>query len=473
MRLRNTTIYLLAALCIVFCLPVKPASAAGEGAAIRLSCTQAARVGERILVRVELTASETLAGAELGLHYDAARVKPVITDNSEGAMDAFVVSAPAGWEQMCSLDTSGGLYRLRFVCDEAEKNLLQKGKTLVAEVPFTVAAAGVLHFSAPSGEVIAVGADKSATLYGSGGDELDITAAGDSEKLSVQLSCAETVAEGSELRVDIVVSDIGDDSGIIGCQFELVYDRAAVVPVITDNASSQMDAFIVSAPGNGWEQMCTHDPAGGRYILRFAAKHAGTNSGELLKRGDTLSVSIPFRVIGAKGANAAFSAGSASVVGVSMASPAVSGVGSSCRTQIVAEPSKPIPGGEYDIVDGVVIGVHEKTSVADFLKKSAGARVCDKNGRELTRGYVGTGCTVYYANGSACTVLVKGDTDGSGTADATDYLIAKRTYLGTYVISGLYYRAACIMGGDTLSMVDLLMLKRHVLGTADIYTVAK
>ena len=142
-------------------------------------------------------------------------------------------------------------------------------------------------------------------------------------------------------------------------------------------------------------------------------------------------------------------------------------------TDIVAEPSKPIPGGEYDIVDGVVIGVHEKTSVADFLKKSAGARVCDKNGRELTRGYVGTGCTVYYANGSACTVLVKGDTDGSGTADATDYLIAKRTYLGTYVISGLYYRAACIMGGDTLSMVDLLMLKRHVLGNADIYTVAK
>ena len=117
--------------------------------------------------------------------------------------------------------------------------------------------------------------------------------------------------------------------------------------------------------------------------------------------------------------------------------------------------------------------MHEKTSVADFLKKSAGARVCDKNGRELTRGYVGTGCTVYYANGSACTVLVKGDTDGSGTADATDYLIAKRTYLGTYVVSGLYYRAACIMGGDTLSVVDLLMLKRHVLGTADIYTVAK
>ena len=89
MRLRNTTIYLLAALCIVFCLPVKPASAAGEGAAIRLSCTQAARVGERILVRVELTASETLAGAELGLHYDAARVKPVITDNSEGCICRF------------------------------------------------------------------------------------------------------------------------------------------------------------------------------------------------------------------------------------------------------------------------------------------------------------------------------------------------------------------------------------------------
>lgn len=130
MRLRNTTIYLLAALCIVFCLPVKPASAAGEGAAIRLSCTQAARVGERILVRVELTASETLAGAELGLHYDAARVKPVITDNSEGAMDAFVVSAPAGWEQMCSLDTSGGLYRLRFVCDEAEKTFFRRAKHL-------------------------------------------------------------------------------------------------------------------------------------------------------------------------------------------------------------------------------------------------------------------------------------------------------------------------------------------------------
>ena len=473
MKLRNTIIYLLAALCIAFCLPVKPASAAGDGAAIRLSCTQAARVGERILVRVTVTASEILAGAEFELHYDPTHAKPVMTDNTENAMDAFIVSAPAGWEQMCSHDAAGALYKLRFVCDEAEKNLLQKGKTLVAEVPFTVAAAGVLHFSAPSGEVIAVGADKSATLYGGSGDELDITAAGNSEKLSVQLSCAETVAEGSELRVDIAVSDIGDGSGIIGCQFELVYDTAAVAPVITDNTSSQMDAFIVSAPGNGWEQMCTHDPAGGRYILRFAAKSAGTNPGELLKRGDTLSVSVPFRVIGTKGASAAFSAGSASVIGVSMASPAVSGVGSVCRTEITASSTDPIPSGEYDIIDGIVTGVREKTSVADFLKKSAGEKVFDANGKELTRGYVGTGCTVKYANGDVCTVLVKGDVNGSGTADATDYLMAKRCYLGTYTLSGVYLRAACITGKQSISPTDLLMLKRHVLGTADIYTVAK
>ncbi len=472
MKFRKAIIYLLAAVCVISRLPAA-VSAAGEGMSVRLSGVSSARVGERIVVRVTVTASEILAGTEFELHYDPAHAKPVMTDNTENAMDAFIVSAPAGWEQMCSHDAVGALYKLRFVCDEAEKNLLQKGKTLVAEVPFDVVSAGNMSFSVPESGAIAVGADKNTTLYGGSGDRLDIIAAGNSEKLSAALSGAETVSEDSVFGVSATVTNIGDDSGVIGFQFELAYDKTAVAPVVTDNSSSQMDSFIVSAPGNGWEQMCTHDAAGGRYILRFAAKNAGTKSEELLKRGGTMTVSVPFKVIGTSGKTVEFSVSGGSVLGTSLGSVTVSGVGSDYRTEITAPSSDPIPSGEYEIIDGIVTDVREKTSVADFLKKSAGEKVFGTNGKELTKGYVGTGCTVKYTNGDVCTVLVNGDVNGSGTADATDYLMAKRCYLGTYTLRGVYLCAACITGKQSISPTDLLLLKRHVLGTADIYTVAK
>lgn len=77
---------------------------------------------------------------------------------------------------------------------------------------------------------------------------------------------------------------------------------------------------------------------------------------------------------------------------------------------------------------------------------------------------VGTG-VLLWADGASMRIVVQGDITGDGAIGATDYMLAKRTVLGSYRPAPVFARAIMISDGKTVSAVDYLLLKRCVLGT--------
>lgn len=86
--------------------------------------------------------------------------------------------------------------------------------------------------------------------------------------------------------------------------------------------------------------------------------------------------------------------------------------------------------------------------------------VLDSEGKEVTEGLVKTGMKIDFGEGFVITVL--GDVDQNGIVNSTDYLYARRAYLGTLTLSDAQKDAADL-GND--AMGNLILLKRHILGT--------
>lgn len=77
---------------------------------------------------------------------------------------------------------------------------------------------------------------------------------------------------------------------------------------------------------------------------------------------------------------------------------------------------------------------------------------------------IGTG-TFVLADGAPMRIVLQGDADGDGKIGATDYMIAKRTVLGTFIPAPIRARAIMINDGKTIGTIDYIFLKRCVLGT--------
>ena len=58
-----------------------------------------------------------------------------------------------------------------------------------------------------------------------------------------------------------------------------------------------------------------------------------------------------------------------------------------------------------------------------------------------------------------------GDLTGDGTVDATDYLLLKRSCLGTFGLSIVQEAVADVNGDNDVNAMDYMLVKRHVLGT--------
>ncbi len=61
--------------------------------------------------------------------------------------------------------------------------------------------------------------------------------------------------------------------------------------------------------------------------------------------------------------------------------------------------------------------------------------------------------------------VLRGDVNGDGAVDSVDYLLLKRTMLGTFKLTDEQALAADIDGDNDVDSVDYLLLKRHMLGT--------
>jgi len=221
---------------------------------------------------------------------------------------------------------------------------------------------------------------------------------------------------------------------------------------------------MVSTPKNSWEQLCTHYADKNKYILRFAALHAESlTQSEILKKGEALKISVPFYVIGTEGSVGSFKVSTASVIGLNNKNGFIVGLGDS-KTVSIEQGTFSIPSGLYNIVDGYLMYVKAKTSVADFLKPFTGFYLTD-DGKRIESGNVATGDVLTNGGGYNLTVVVKGDINENGNIDARDYLLAKRAYFGTFTLDKASEYASDINGNGKLDARDYLLLKRAYFGT--------
>ena len=114
-----------------------------------------------------------------------------------------------------------------------------------------------------------------------------------------------------------------------------------------------------------------------------------------------------------------------------------------------------------------VLGVLEKTTVADFKKQVVNTDCVynDMSGKELAEGAILTTGSKVVCSGITYTVIVKGDANANGTVDAGDYAMVKRHVLGTFTMNELECMAADVNGDNAVDGLDYAMIKRHVLGT--------
>ena len=472
MRIIKNIVALLIAMATVFAaIPAAPANAAQNVVSVSVECPGGARVGGVSTVRLTVGApSQPLSAIEFTLKYDKDFVVPQITGTFESVTPRFISKMPQGWEQLCALDEAAGLYILRFSAPQDGKPALESGSQIVLEIPFAFIKAGGADFVCESADILAVPASDPLGVLGGSGGRISVAASSETEKVAVSLSGPDEATNGEVYPLDVTFTNLAAGTGIIAAEFVLKYDKSCFSPVIKSNAESEMDVFLSEKDRAGWEQMCTPDDAASRIVMRFAALDLGADKSRLIPEGGSMTFTVEFRVTGSEGATAAFEVPSAGIIGLNDAMGEVSGSGGKKSVAVKGGGQTPYTPSAYTVEDGYILGVRENTQIAQFAESVGAQRICDASGRQVESGPV---CTGYKAvtDGAEYTVIVRGDANGNGRIDASDYAMAKRTYLGTFAASETQKRAICIRGGVKPSASDYAMIKRHYLRTFDINNV--
>ncbi len=125
-----------------------------------------------------------------------------------------------------------------------------------------------------------------------------------------------------------------------------------------------------------------------------------------------------------------------------------------------------------EILSNVTLG----TTVADLLAQfeNQGLKVLDKNGESLaSTDTVCTGATVnLYSNGTladSVTLAVRGDVDGNGVVDTTDYMRTRASILSAIALTPVEKAAADVDLSGTVNTTDYMRIKAHFLGEYDLY----
>jgi len=460
----------LLVICII--VPCFSAFAAESAVSLSLNCIGSPYVGSEIKIRITAAKPTTaLAGLEFVLNYDPEFVTPVLTENTEDdkQMDSFFVSRPNNWEQMCH-HSQDGYYQLRFAMPDSGSSYLDTAGELVLEIPFKVKAAGSFGFSLPDGDIIAIAADSKYTPKNGTGSELTVAASSEATKMAIDFTGFDAAPENGIYNLNMTVTNLGDNAGIIGFQFDLKYDDTVFKPTITDNTQAQMDVFMLEMPQNGWEQMCSFDEESRTYTLRFAANHAESlTEAEILASGKSLLLSVPFKTLGTEGDIGSFYIDYSSVVGINSANGIISGSGDIKSVSVEKGSDAVIPEHlGYEILDHYLLYVPEKTDVSDFLAPLNGFYLTDTKGARVTDGYVKTSHILTDGISVALTVIVRGDGDCNGKAESYDYILAKRAYFNTFTPNRAQFLAMSFYDEDEITKYDYILLKRHHFGTYNI-----
>ena len=137
---------------------------------------------------------------------------------------------------------------------------------------------------------------------------------------------------------------------------------------------------------------------------------------------------------------------------------------------IPADPTPPTS-PLYPVEELFVVDIPAGTTLETFLQGfERRVRIYRPDGTELTdTDVIGTGDEIRFYIGHTVIytrqAVVKGDMNGDGAVTPMDYMLAKRTVLGTYTPSPAATRAAAVTNGVSVRPIDYVKIKRVVLGT--------
>ncbi|MBR4799657.1 MAG: dockerin type I repeat-containing protein [Clostridia bacterium] len=468
---KSCALLLLAAMTVFAAVPALPSAAAQSAVEIKAECPGGARVGGTSYVKLTVGApSQPLAAIEFTLKYDKDFVSPQIKGTFETETPQFIKKMPQGWEQLCSLDEEAGLYTLRFSAPQDGKPVLDSGSQIVLEIPFMFNKAGGAEFVCESADIIAVPASDPLGVLGGTGSKILVAASSETEKVAVSFSGADEATNGGVYPLYVTFTNLAEGTGILAFEFVLKYDKNCFSPIIKSNTESEMDAFLSPEDRAGWEQMCTLEESASRIVMRFAAISMGSDKTQLIPEGGSMVFCVEFRVTGSEGATPVFETPSAGLIGLNDAMGEVSGSGSKKAVAVKGGGQTPYNPPVYTPEDGFISGVRVGTCVQQLAESVGAEKICDAAGNVVESGTV---CTGYKAtvDGTEYTVIVRGDANGNGKIDTSDYAMAKRSFLNTFAPSENQLRAICVRGGTKPAATDYAMIKRHYLGTFDINTV--
>lgn len=117
-------------------------------------------------------------------------------------------------------------------------------------------------------------------------------------------------------------------------------------------------------------------------------------------------------------------------------------------------------------------GLKENSTIEDIRKElpKLDITVVDSKGNELAASKpIGTGCKIQVVKDGkvidTATVVVKGDTDGSGTINVLDMEEVQKSILGIGEgLAGAYNEAARLTGKDKISVLDMEAIQKNILG---------
>ncbi|MBO4452677.1 MAG: hypothetical protein J5793_01960 [Clostridia bacterium] len=467
MRFTRLLYAITALIMIAAAIPYGAAARAESIVSVTPFCDETSEVGLRIEVGVTVgRPAAALQAIEFTLSYDPEKMRPVIASNAEGEMDAFIVNIPDGWEQLCSLSEAEHKYYLRFAALDNDGETVSANGDLALSIPFDVIGSGRSFFTCDSADIVAVPeADSTSFLGGTGGSAV-IAAYSEREKFAITLAGGETAESGKDYALDIRFTNLGDVFGIIAAEFELLYDKSVFAPKIASNADSDMDVIMAEMPGE-WEQLCSVYPEEGRFVLRFASVSAGGNPDELVADDSGFLIRLVFTVIGEEGAAAEFTVPSDTALALNNRCEVLFGCGDEISSYVTGRIQEVHERYELAFTEGgLLLNVPELTE-PEQLASQVGASLLTAPGGGAITGYVFTGCVITVGD-TSYTVVVRGDCSGNGTVDAADYMMTKRTVLGTYSPDETRLAAMCLKSSGRPQSVDYIMLKRHVLKTYDI-----
>ena len=120
----------------------------------------------------------------------------------------------------------------------------------------------------------------------------------------------------------------------------------------------------------------------------------------------------------------------------------------------------------------IMTGIADNTTACDVqnMFNADNIILVDREGKELSENSkVGTGCIVNLLRDGkvvdTATVVVKGDTDGSGTIDVLDMEAVQKSILGIGEgLTGAYNEAAKLSESDKISVLDMEAIQKDILG---------